>query len=221
MSEDGGIRVSSRLFIRMPPDTSSAAESAGRTAGLRPPVPSSEEQALLAAVLAKDRKAAAEFVSRYADAVYAYVSRRLAPRADLVEDVVQDVFLVALQKLATFAGQSSVVGWLLGIARHKVEDVYRARLREPDPLPDDGDVPSAGSTVEPGLDELIDAARAEEKTRQILERLPVAYSAALQWRYWEKRSIREMAAQTGKTEKAIERLLARARTSFRRLWEAS
>ena len=205
----------------MSADTPSAVESADGGARPRQPAPSAEEQALLAAVLAKDRKAAAEFVSRYADTVYAYVSRRLAPRADLVDDVVQDVFLAALQKLATFAGQSSVVGWMLGIARHKVEDVYRARLREPDPLPDDADLPSAGSTVEPGLDELIDAARLQEKTRQILERLPAAYSAALLWRYWEKRSIREMAAQTGKTEKAIERLLARARTSFRRLWEAS
>ena len=205
----------------MPPDTSSAVEAAGRAAGPRTPALSAEEQALLAAVLAKDRKAAAEFVSRYADAVYAYVSRRLAPRADLVEDVVQDVFLAALQKLDTFAGQSSVAGWLLGIARHKVEDFYRARLREPDPFPDDADVRSAGSAVAPGVDELIDAARAQEKTRRILERLPVAYSAALLWRYWEKRSIREMAAQTGKTEKAIERLLARARTTFRRLWEAS
>src|SRR5437867_5591132 len=205
----------------MPPDTSSAAESAGRTAGLRAPAPSPEEQALLVAGLAKDRKAAAEFVSRYADAIYGYVSRRLAPRADLVEDVVQDVFLVGLRKLATFAGQSSVVGWLLGIARHKVEDFYRAQLREPDPLPDDGDLPSAGPNVTPDLDKLIDAARAEEKTRQILERLPAAYSAALQWRYWENRTIREIAAQTGKTEKAIERLLARARTTFRRLWEAS
>ncbi len=82
-------------------------------------------------------------------------------------------------------------------------------------------MPSAGSTVEPGLDELIDAARTQEKTRQILERLPVAHSAALLWRYWEQRSIKEMAAQTGKTDKAIERLLARARISFRRLWEAS
>ena len=205
----------------MSPDASSSATSAGPSAGLRASELSAEEQALLGAVLAKDRKAAAEFVSRYADPVYAYVSRRLAPRRDLVEDVVQDVFLAALQKLATFAGQSSIVGWLLGIARHKVEDVYRAKLREPDPLPDDGDAPGAGSTVDPGLDELIDAARAEEKTRRILERLPAAYSAALLWRYWEQRSIREMAAQTDKTEKAIERLLARARISFRRLWEAS
>ena len=204
----------------MPPETSSAADSAGPTPLSHPPALAAEERALLDAVLQRDRKAAAEFVERYADPVYGYVSRRLTPRADLVEDVVQDVFLAALQKLDTFAGQSSVVGWLLGIARHKVEDVYRARLREPDPLPDDTDGMNAGRAVEPDLDQLIDAARAEAKTQRILEQLPAAYSAALRWRYWEKRTTREMAEQTGKTEKAIERVLARARTHFRRLWEA-
>lgn len=201
-------------------DTLSAPESAPGGTLQSLPAALAAEQALLAAVLAKDRKAAAEFVSRYADPVYAYVSRRLAPRADRVDDVVQDVFLVAFQKLASFGGQSSVVGWLLGIARHKVEDVYRRQLREPDPLPD-LDEPWPGSTVEQGLEELIDAARAEEKTRLILARLPEAYSAALLWRYWEQRSIKDMAAQTGKTEKALERLLARARAAFRRLWEAT
>ena len=205
----------------MPPETSTAAESVRRLA--EPPAHAwaTDERALVAAVLQKDRKAAAEFVGRYADPIYGYVSRRLAPRADLVEDVVQDVFLVALQKLDTFAGQSSIVGWLLGIARHKVEDFYRAQLREPYPFPDDADVSEVGSAVEPNLDELIDAARAREKTRRILEQLPAVYSVVLLWRYWERRSAKEMAAQTGKTEKSIERLLARARAHFRRLWEAS
>ncbi len=202
----------------MASETSVAAESADHTVG--PHALAADERALLAAVLQKDRKAAAEFVSRYADPVYAYVSRRLAPRADRVEDVVQDVFLVALQKLDTFAGQSSVAGWLLGIARHKVEDFYRALVREPEPL-SETDASNEGLAVESHLDELIDAARAREKTRRILEQLPAAYGAALLWRYWEKRSIREMAAQTGKTEKAMERLLARARARFRRLWEAA
>ncbi len=201
----------------MPSQIPSAAETAGRAAESH--LPAAEERALLAAVLQKDRKAAAEFVSRYADPIYAYVSRRLAPRTDLVEDVVQDVFLAALEKLDTFAGESAVVGWLLGIARHKVQDVYRARLREPEPVADPELVNA--HPAEPRLDELIDVARAEEKARRILERLPAAYSAVLQWRYWEKRSIKEMAAQTGKTEKAMERLLARARTYFRRLWEGA
>ena len=202
----------------MASDASAATESAGHQA--EPHSLATEERALLAAVLQKDRKAAAEFVSRYADPVYAYVSRRLAPRDDLVEDVVQDVFLAALQKLDRFAGQSSVVGWLLGIARHKVQDVYRARVREPDPFPDDAETSNRGPATEPHLDELIDAARVEKKTRLILARLPAAYSAALRWRYWEKRSVDDMAAQTGTTKKAIERRLARARAYFRQLWEA-
>ena len=205
----------------MPPETSTEAESFGRLAEPHADAWATDERALVAAVLQKDRKAAAEFVGRYADSIYGYVSRRLAPRADLVEDVVQDVFLVALQKLHTFAGQSSIVGWLLGIARHKVEDFYRAQLREPDPFPDDTDVVDAGSAVEPNLDERIDAARTQEKTRRILEQLPAVYSAVLMWRYWERRSAKEMAAQTGKTEKSIERLLARARAHFKRLWGAS
>ena len=52
----------------------------------------------------------------------------------------------------------------------------------------------------------------------VLEDLPEHYSAAFQWRYWEKRSARQMAEATGRTEKAIERLLARARDEFRRRW---
>ena len=179
----------------------------------------SEERILLDAVLRKDRKATAEFVSRYADPIFGYVSQRLAPRADLVEDLVQEVFLVALQKLDTFAGKSSVLGWLLGIARHKVEDPYRARLREPESFSDLEDSSPSGPVDLPEFDALIDKGRAQEKTQRILARLPEAYGLVLLWRYWEEHSTKEMAAQTGKTEKAMERLLARARVHFRRLWE--
>jgi DNA-directed RNA polymerase specialized sigma24 family protein len=52
----------------------------------------------------------------------------------------------------------------------------------------------------------------------VLASLPEAYSLALLWRYWEKRSAQEMAERTGKTVKAIERLLARAREMFRERW---
>jgi len=71
----------------------------------------------------------------------------------------------------------------------------------------------------PEFDEMIDRARAQEKTQRILALLPEVYGLALLWRYWEEQSTKEMAAQTGKTEKAMERLLARARAHFRRLWE--
>jgi DNA-directed RNA polymerase specialized sigma24 family protein len=58
----------------------------------------------------------------------------------------------------------------------------------------------------------------KEKTHQVLMSLPEPYRLALIWRYWDKAPAREMALKTGKTEKAIERLLARARTEFRERW---
>ena len=198
----------------MPPETPSEA-SASR---LTPVVDqgSEAEQELVAAILRKDRKATARLVSEYTDPVYAYVRHRLAPRADLVDDVVQDVFLAALGSLSSFLGNSPLRSWLLGIARHKVETFYRQQLRAPDALADDGAFePAAGG---PSIDEQIDRERLEARTHRILQQLPESYSLALLWRYWENRSVREMAEATGKTEKAIERLLARARARFRELW---
>src|SRR5262249_24491737 len=66
------------------------------------------DRELVAEILSKDRKATAEFVTRYADHVYAYVRRRLIPRADLMEDLVQEVFLAAWESLDKFRGDSSL-----------------------------------------------------------------------------------------------------------------
>jgi RNA polymerase sigma factor (sigma-70 family) len=85
------------------------------------------------------------------------------------------------------------------------------------------DLEEAGDHTEAFLveyDEALDRARRHERIQRIVASLPGAYRAVLQWRYWEKRTAREMAEQTGKTEKAIERLLARARQEFRRRWNA-
>jgi len=179
---------------------------------------SEQERELVAAILRKDRKATARFVAEYTDGIYGYVRHRLAPRGDLVDDVVQDVFLAALGSLANFLGNAPLRSWLLGIARHKVEAYYRQRLREPESLADggDGSEPAAGGTP---IDERIDRERLEAKMQGVLRQLPESYALVLLWRYWESRSVREMADATGKTEKAIERLLARARARFRELWD--
>ncbi len=66
----------------------------------------------------------------------------------------------------------------------------------------------------------MDSAKRRDKARRVLAQLPEAYGYALTWRYWERRSVREIAGEIGRTEKACERLLARARTQFKRLWEA-
>ena len=141
----------------------------------------------------------------------------MVPRTDQVDDLVQEVFLAAWGNLSEYRGTSSLQSWLMGIARHKVEDYYRARLREPGPLETTGEK-SSFETLSPNLDDLLDNELVRKKTWQVLARLPEKYRVVLLWRYWDKCSARAMAARTGKTEKAIERLLARARDEFRRIW---
>jgi RNA polymerase sigma-70 factor (ECF subfamily) len=178
---------------------------------------SNDERELIASVLRKDRKAAARLVAAHIDAVYAYARHRLSPHADLVDDVVQDVFLAALKGLAAFEGQSSLRTWLVAIARHKIEDIYRQRLRAALALDLDS-IEVEPTSKEIALDEKIDKARAGVKTRRVLERMPERYALILLWRYWEQRSARDVAAAIGTTEKSVERLLARARAKFKELW---
>lgn len=175
------------------------------------------DRELAAEVLRRDRKATAEFVVRFADHVYSYVQRRLVPRMDLVDDLVQEIFLAAWENLDKFRGDSSLSNWLLGIARHKVEDHYRKSLREVQLLDEEeGSSPEHVDFLDG--EEVHDRQVAEKKVQGILASLPEAYSVVLLWRYWEKRSLREIAGETGKTEKAIERLLARARDQFKKRW---
>ena len=176
----------------------------------------SDDLALVAAVLLRDRKATADFVNTYTDLVYSYVRRRLIPRYDLVDDLVQDVFLAAWENLGSFRATSSLRGWMLGIARHKVEDYYRMLLRAAQPVDSDSGEEAAAAQID--MEAIADVERSEERARKVLKDLPEHYSAALQWRYWERRSARDMAEATGRTEKAVERLLSRARDQFRRRW---
>ncbi len=186
---------------------------------LLPARPAREQDERLAdAVLARDRKATAEFVARYTDRIYSYICSCLAPNTGHAEDLVQEVFLAAWKGLSSFQGESTLEAWLLGIARHKIQDYYRVRLREPEPLDDDF-AEREEIILMPEQERQMDERRMRERTLRVLAELPEQYRLVLQWRYWEKCPALEMAERTGKSEKAIERLLARARDQFRRKWQ--
>jgi RNA polymerase sigma-70 factor (ECF subfamily) len=185
-----------------------------RTAAAEP-VPVADLR-LVGEVLAKDRKATAEFVARCTDWVYPLVCYRLSPRAELVEDIMQEILLAAWRNLRNFRGDASLRSWVTAIARHKVEDYYRKRIRAMEIEEQDGD--AAEPSVVPMLERQLDSAKQRQRLRETLTLLPEAYGIALLWRYHDGKSVREMAQLTGKTEKAMERLLARAREHFRRRW---
>jgi RNA polymerase sigma-70 factor (ECF subfamily) len=171
---------------------------------------------LVGGVLRNDRKATAEFVQLFSGRVYGYVRSRLAPRTEMVDDVVHEVFIAAWQRLATYRGESPLEAWLVGIARHKVEDHYRDRLSRMEAWEDSGDLPDESPAAQIDLD--MDRQKTAGRALAVLDSLPEHYATVLLWRYWERKSAREIAAATGRTEKAVERLLARAREQFKRRW---
>jgi len=180
---------------------------------VRQPVASNAE--LISAIRARDRKATALFVADYADGLYAYLHRRLAPRIELAEDLLHEVFVTAFESIDNLREPSALRSWLYGIARHKVEDHYRKVLRDAIPS---NDTEAVASAVEADFEQLLDDERLVQKIRHVMAELEEDYRTVLRWRYWEQRSTREMAAQLDRTVKAIERLLARARIQFKRRW---
>ena len=146
--------------------------------------------------------------------MYRYVRFRLHPHVEAVDDVVQEVFLAALKSLANYSGVSPLRAWVLGIARHRVEDHYRQLLRNVQFVDD----PDEFVSDDQPLDDVLDRKTSHERTAQILAALPEQYRTVLLWRYWDQRSAEEIAIEIARTPKAVERLLSRARHQFRQQW---
>ena len=175
--------------------------------------------ALVQAILARDRKATARFVELHSKRVHAYVWRRLTPRVAMVDDIVQEVFLGSWRALNSYTGQAPLENWILSIARFKVEDYYRQSLSKPlADIETEPETMALASNVDfdGDIDDLRNATRAVE----VLEGLSYEYTLVLRWRYWEGQPAKAMAAASGRTEKAIERLLSRAREQFKLRWMA-
>ncbi len=63
------------------------------------------------------------------DALLRYAKMQLRNDA-WAEDVVSDVFIVALEKPEAFKGRSQVKTWLIGILKYKILDKFRENARE-------------------------------------------------------------------------------------------
>ncbi|TKG73399.1 RNA polymerase sigma factor [Prauserella endophytica] len=143
--------------------------------------------------------------------VYGYLLSRCGNRT-LAEELTSETFLGAVSACRRPGAPPVSKGWLIGIARHKLADHWRAQEREDRKLRlvhDAGD-----ERVDPWEAEL-DALRA----RQVLARLRPQHRAALTLRYLDGLSVPEVAEHLARTVHATEALLVRARTAFRRHYE--
>jgi RNA polymerase sigma-70 factor (ECF subfamily) len=134
-----------------------------------------------------DRRAFARLFVRYAPMVHAVLLARVPPHE--AEDLVQDVFVRALERLGGLVDPERVGAWLATLARHRAADFYR-RGRRLSTLPDD--LPARDSA----------AAEAREALAAI-QALPEAYRETLLLRLVEGLTGPEIARLTGRTHGSV------------------
>ena len=92
-------------------------------------MPGDDEQALLARIADRDRRAFETLYHRYYRRLFVYLFK-ITRRADLVEELVNDVMMVVWQSASRFDGVSRPSTWILGIAYRKALKAL-SRRKEP------------------------------------------------------------------------------------------
>jgi RNA polymerase sigma-70 factor (ECF subfamily) len=106
-----------------------------------------------------------------------------------VDDLVQDVFLVAFKRIHTLREAGAFGGWLAMIARNRAVDFHRRR-RETEELPEDL---AQKSSVDPEAAEAL----------TLIRTLPEAYRETLVLRLVEGMTGPEIAERTGLTPASV------------------
>ncbi len=170
-----------------------------------------EEKALVERMLAGDEAAMEEFADGYFPGLYRFALARLGGDTELAREVVQTTVCKALAKLGTFRGEAPLLGWLCACCRNEIRMGFRSKKRQPRVVELEEDIASDRDPPDGAL------ARKEEvrHVHTVLDLLPPRYARALEWKYVERLSVKEIAERFRLGAKAAESLLTRARQAFR------
>ncbi len=140
------------------------------------------------------------------NSVYAYVVRRIGPVA-VAEDICSEVFADAINAKRP---KGAPLPWLYGIARRKIADSYRKRkIRRENPLDHAYNVASLSTH-----DQLLQEENAL-KVRSLVDGLHPDQREAILLFYVEDLTARQISESMGRSERAINSLLQRARANLR------
>lgn len=149
----------------------------------------------------------------YLPSVWRFVYVRVDRDSHLAEDIVSESVLALIRAVASDSDIRSPLAWLRSVANHKVQDHFRAVARVQHLIED---ARESGANVDDR-----DAVKQHELQerrrliREVVEELPEKHRLALEWKYVERLSVREIATRLSTTEKATESILFRARREFR------
>jgi RNA polymerase sigma-70 factor (ECF subfamily) len=180
------------------------------------------DRALARRILGGDEAAFRDVFDRFFPRLYRFALARLPGDPDAARDAVQQTFCNAIERLDTYRGEAALYTWFCQICRNVIADQYRRRERGSVRVVLLEDQPNARAILESlaaSATEEPETGVLREQVHRIVEAtldaLPGRYGEALEWKYVEGLSVREIAQRLKLGEKAAESLLTRARESFR------
>jgi RNA polymerase sigma-70 factor, ECF subfamily len=177
------------------------------------------EAELISAVLNGDCASFEPLVMKYQGRVFA-TARRYARRESEVEDIVQEVFIKAYQKLPGFRGEAPFEHWLMRLAVRTCYDFLRGHQRNRETAFTELTEPETDwlekFVVEPdGASEHAEAAR--ELIDKVLSRLSPPARLVITLLEIEDRTVKEIAELTGWSVALVKVRAFRARAEMRRI----
>jgi len=174
--------------------------------------PTGADERLLIEAAQRDRARFAAIYEEYFELVYAYMARRVRDRST-VEDLTSDVFHKALANLPKFRWTGApFASWLFRIASNLIADRAKRKAKisatseEVEVIPQDSRKDSQSS--------LEDVERQAQLFR-LVERLPDDQKRVVALRFAGEKSIKQIAAELGRSEGAVKQLQFRALENLR------
>lgn len=184
----------------------------------------SDDRRLVDRLLRGEEQAFNDFFSLYFGRLFRFASTRLQDE-DAVRDVVQETLCRALRNLRSFRGEAALFTWLCQICRSQLSDHFERvgqQARRVVPIEDDPATRAAlESIAAPDADpeQLTHRNEILRLVQVVLDRLPIRYSDALEWKYVEGISVEEIAERFGLQHGAAQSVLQRARLAFKEMFE--
>ena len=177
------------------------------------------EAQLIAAVLKGDAASFEPLVEKYSPRVFA-TARRYARRESEVEDIVQEVWLKAFEKLRSFRAEAPFEHWLMRLAVRTCYDFLRGHQRNRETTfseltdPENDWLDRFLSQPESAGD---DTEAARLLIRRVLEQLSPAARLVITLQEIEERPVKEISQLTGWSVPLVKVRAFRARAEMRRI----
>ena len=177
------------------------------------------EAEMIAAVLAGDAASFEPLVQKYSPRVFA-TARRYARRDSEVEDIAQEVWLKAFDKLKSFRGEAPFEHWLMRLAVRTCYDFLRGHQRNRETAFSELTDPEQDwldrYVTEPdAADENASAAR--QLVERLLEKLSPSARLVITLLEIEEKSVKEIALLTGWSVPLVKVRAFRARAEMRKI----